>query len=205
MTFNFLSKLAAIAAMIFLVSSGVQAKEDSEDSSEESSIMSASRREIHKHGFGIGVGQTFLLGSFEDKGDSKITFPDLFYSYTASYSFDLLVNLHSSHHEYKDEEVWLRGLAFGVKARPYEFDAFSPFLLGGLGFYVPQIAKDGEKSDEKTTFGLNVGAGVDLRLNRNVVVGILGQFHNPFNVKQDETEDVKGSYFKLLLTAMYLF
>ncbi len=204
MTFNSLFKMTALAAVIFITSTNTFAKE-SDESEASSSIMSAAAREIHKHGIGFGVGQTFLLGSFEDKGDSKIAFPDLFYSYTASYSFDLLVNLHSSHHTYKDEEVWLRGLAFGVKARPYEFDAFSPFLVGGLGFYVPQIAKKDEKSDEKTTFGLNFGAGVDLRLNRNVVVGILGQFHNPFNVKQDETEDVKGSYFKLLLTAMYLF
>lgn len=205
MTFNFLSKTVALAAAILITSTSVYAKENGDTSDSEVSIMSSAAREIHKHGIGLGVGQTFLLGSFEDQGDNKIAFPDLFYSYTASYSFDLLVNLHSSHHEYRDEEVWLRGLAFGVKARPYEFDAFSPFILGGLGFYIPQIAKNGEKSDEKTTFGLNLGAGVDLRLNRNVVVGILGQFHNPFNVKQDETEDVKGSYFKLLLTAMYLF
>lgn len=203
MTFKFVSKLMAFAALSIFVAvpSHAQNKKTSE---EEQSIVSAAKREIHKHAVGIGIGQTFLFGDLEDKGDSRIT-GDLFYSYTASYSFDLLVNLHSSHHSYKDNEVWLNGLVFGIKARSYEFDAFSPFVVGGLGFYQPRIEKDGKKSEIKTTFGFNAGAGIDLRLNRNVVVGVLGQYHNPFDVKQDEIEDIEGSYFKLLLTGMYLF
>ena len=50
-----------------------------------------------------------------------------------------------------------------------------------------------------------MGAGIDLRLNNKVVVGLLGHYHLPFEVKQDDFENVKGSYFKLLLTAMYQF
>lgn len=203
MTFNLVSKLMAMLAMSLLISTNAFAKNNSDDS-DNASIVMAAKREVHKHAIGLGIGQTFLLGQLEDKGDNRIT-GDLFYSYTASYSFDLLVNLHSSHHTYKDKETWLRGLAFSIKARSHEFDAFSPFILGGLGFYQPQVEKGGEKSDTKTTFGFNAGAGIDLRLNTNVIVGILSQFHSPFDVKQDETEDVKGSYFKLLLTGMYLF
>lgn len=195
----------AATAMSFLISTISLAQEKEAPETEASAApVTAAKREIHKHAIGLGIGQTFLLGALEDKGDNKIT-GELFYSYTASYSFDLLINLHSSHHTYKDREVWLRGLAFGIKARSHEFDAFSPFLVGGLGFYQPQIQKDDEKSDLKSTFGFNLGAGIDLRLNSNVIVGILGQFHNPFHVKQDDMEDIKGSYFKLLLTGMYLF
>ncbi|MEX0799294.1 MAG: outer membrane beta-barrel protein [Bacteriovoracaceae bacterium] len=210
MTLNFMSKLMAITAMSFFVSTSSFSQENAQKEVEEdtakeaSAVKSAARREIQKHGVGLGLGQTFLLGGLENKGDNKIT-AEFFYSYTASYSFDLLVNVHSSHHTYRNREVWLNGLAFSIKARSYEFDAFSPFVLGGLGFYQPEIAKDDEKSDAKSTFGFNAGAGVDLRLNQNVVVGIIGQFHNPFDVKQDETEDIRGSYFKLLLTSMYLF
>lgn len=190
--------MASMAMSLFIFTNSY-AKSDSD------SLKSAAQREVHKHSIGFGLGQTFLLGAFEDQGDNKIAFPDLFYSYTASYSFDLLVNLHSTHHQYRDKEVWLKGLAFSIKARSYEFDAFSPFILAGLGFYRPQISENDEKSDEKTTFGFNAGAGLDLRLNKNIVVGIIGQFHSPFDIKQDETKDVKGSYFKLLLTSMYLF
>ena len=207
MTFNLMSKLMAYMVMSFLVSTNSLAKDKNEDKElekEASAAVSAARREVNKHGIGVGLGQTFLLGSLQSKGDSQIT-GEIFYSYTASYSFDLLVNLHSSHHSYQGKDVWLKGLAFSIKARSYEFDAFSPYVIGGLGFYEPRIAKDGVQSEKKTTFGFNAGGGVDLRLNRRVVIGILGQYHNPFDVKQDETEDVKGSYFKLLLTSMYLF
>ncbi|MCO4753660.1 MAG: outer membrane beta-barrel protein [Bacteriovoracaceae bacterium] len=207
MTFNSMSKLMAFMAVSFLISTNSLAQKNMEDKEldkETSAVVTAAKREVNKHGFGVGIGQTFLLGSLQNKGDSQIT-GDLFYSYTASYSFDLLINAHASHHAYKGKDVWLKGLAFSIKARSYEFDAFSPYVIGGLGFYQPKIAKDGVESEQKSTFGFNAGGGVDLRLNRRVVIGILGQYHNPFDVKQDETEDVKGSYFKLLLTSMYLF
>lgn len=212
MTFKDMSKLMAITAMSFLFcSNSVLAKTtkkkveaEAEVEEETSKAITAAQRQIHKHGIGIGLGQTFLLGNYQNKGDNKIT-ADIFYSYTASYSFDLLVNLHSSHHTYKEKEVKLKGIAMSIKARSYEYDAFSPFLLGGLGFYQPQIVKDGKESEAKNTFGFNLGAGLDLRLNDKVVAGLIGQYHNPFDVKQDDMEDVRGSYFKLLLTVMYLF
>ena len=195
----------AFMAMSFFISLPTLAKEKTSEKKEVAKAITAADREIHKHAFGFGLGQTFLLGNFEKKGDNKIT-ADLLYSYTASYSFDLLINAHFSHHEYRQKAVWLRGYTMSIKARSYEFDAFSPFLLGGLGFYMPQITdSDSETSDPKYTFGVNLGGGVDLRLNSKVVTGILAQYHYPFEVKQDETENVRGSYFKLLLTAMYLF
>lgn len=207
MTFHIVSKLMAMLAMSLFISTAAVAQDspsEGEPSDDEKSIVSAAKREIHKHAVGLGLGQTFLFGDLEDKGDNQIT-GDLFYSYTASYSFDLLANLHSSHHSYKDNDVWLRGLVFSIKGRSHEFDAFSPFVLAGLGFYQPRIQKGDAKSEIKNTFGFNAGAGVDLRLNRRVVVGIIGQYHNPFDVKQDDIEDIEGSYFKLLLTGMYLF
>lgn len=172
---------------------------------EASNFVSSVQRSIQKHSVGFGLGQTFLMGNFEKKGDSKIGL-DFLYSYTASYSFDLLVNAHMSHHTYRDKAVWLRGYTMSIKGRSYEFDAFSPFVVGGLGFYMPEIQEsDGKTSEKKWTFGFNFGGGVDLRLNNKITVGVLAQFHKPFDVKQDETQDVRGSYFKLLLTTMYQF
>jgi opacity protein-like surface antigen len=197
-----------LSAMSFFVSSTnvfAKASVAQEVKAETKKIMTSTQREIQKHSLGLGLGQTFLFGKFEKKGENKVT-TDILYSYTASYSFDLLLNFHYSEHEHKDMKVILRGYTMSIKARSYEFDAFSPFILGGLGFYMPQIKNaDGETSEAKYTFGFNAGAGADLRLNRQVVVGILTQFHKPFEIKQDETENVTGSYFKLLLTAMYLF
>lgn len=197
MTFKYVSKLMVFMAVSFFISS-TQAQDKSEETSP------ALSRQIHKHSVGIGLGQTFLLGDFEDNGDSQIT-GELFYSYSASYSFDLLLNFHSSTHEHKDNIVKTMGLAASIKGKYYEFDAFAPYLLGGLGFYRPRVQIDDEWSEGKNTFGFNFGGGVDLQLNDKVVVGILAQYHNPFDVKQDEMKDVRGSYAKLLLTAMYQF
>ncbi len=200
----------AFMVMSFFMLTTSQAKESSEEvKKEEKKIVkksySAAQREIHKHALGFGLGQTFLVGDFQNKGDDKIT-TDLLYSYTASYSFDLLINAHISTHEYKKRKVWLRGYTMRIKGRSYEYDAFSPFLVGGLGFYMPQIKNGaGETSDPKYTFGVNGGAGIDLRLNQKLVTGLLAQYHFPFEIKQDETENVRGSYLKLLLTAMCLF
>lgn len=191
------------------------AKTVSEDSAEESSSSpsysstSAAPRRLNQHGLGIGLGQTMLMGKYGKYGEDKIT-ADILYSYAASYSFDLLVNAHMSEHKDKNERMKVMGLTTSIKARLVEYDNFSPFVLGGLGFYAPRakrIEHDGGNSwsDQKVTFGLNFGGGLDLRLNENYVVGILGQLHSPFAIKQDDGPDVKGYYFKLLITGMYLF
>jgi hypothetical protein len=168
-----------------------------------SEFVGAVQRQLNKHAIGLGIGQTFLLGDLQSNGDDRIT-ADILYSYTASYSFDLLVNAHFSNHEYKGRKVWLRGLTMSIKGRSYEYDAFSPYLLGGLGFYQPQYNNGTRTSEAKQTFGLNGGAGVDLRLNEDFVIGAMGQYHHPFEVKQDDMSNLRGSYFKLLLTVMYL-
>lgn len=173
-----------------------------------SSPNSASPRQLRQHGLGIGLGQTFLMGNYGKQGEDKIT-ADILYSYAASYSFDILVNAHMSEHKDNKERMKVMGLTGAIKARLVEYDNFSPYVLGGLGFYAPRAKRMVEGSykwsDQKLTFGANFGGGVDLRLNENYVVGVLGQLHWPFAVKQDDGPNVKGYYFKLLITGMYLF
>jgi len=165
-------------------------------------------RRLQQHGLGLGLGQTFLLGKYADYGDDKITL-DLLYSYAASYSFDVLVNAHMSEHKHKNERMKTTGLTGSIKGRFVEYDNFSPFFLGGLGFYAPKARRDdqgnGRWTEQKVTFGLNFGGGVDLRLNDNYVVGVMGQMHCPFKVQQEDQSDLRGYYFKLLITGMYLF
>ncbi len=163
---------------------------------------------VNVHSIGIGLGETFLMGEFEDYGDDRISL-DLFYAYSASYSFDVVANVHYSEHKLRRNKVKLPGLTFAIKGKIFQFDSFAPYVIGGLGFYRPKVTRlvDGAyfESEGKATFGYNLGAGADLRLNRNVLVGILGQIHNPFDVKQDIGPKVEGSYAKLMLTAMYTF
>ena len=172
---------------------------------EDTTPREAAPRRLQQHGIGLGLGQTFLFGDYGKHGEDKITF-DLLYSYAASYSFDLLVNAHMSEHEDNSEEMKLFGLTGSIKGRVFEYDNFSPFLLGGLGFYAPQADRVGTgNTTRKLTFGLNWGGGVDLRLNDEFVIGAMLQMHWPFKVEQDEGKDLKGYYMKMLLTGMYLF
>jgi hypothetical protein len=160
----------------------------------------------NEHSIGVGIGQTFLRGGFEENGYDSITV-DLYYGYSASHSFDAYTNLHYSTHKYLSQRVALTGLAFGIKAHAYKFDSFSPFLLGGLGFYRPKLTRliDGTllETNSKLAFGTNLGAGVELRLNPKAGVGIIAHYHNPFDIRQDNQPEISGSYYKLLITAHY--
>lgn len=164
---------------------------------------------LKQHAVGVGIGQTFLAGDFADLGEDKIT-ADLFYDYSASHSFNFMVNFHYSSHDFKNTNTTIVGLAPGVKAKLYNFDAFSPYAVGGLGFYAPKLKRKNnegklENSETKITFGYHFGAGADLDLNSKVKVGAIFMLHNPFDVKQDEQAEVEGAYSKLLLTAYYKF
>jgi hypothetical protein len=171
-------------------------------------VNSGAPRRLQQHGLGFGLGQTFLFGNYGKYGNDKITV-DLLYSYAASYSFDLLVNAHMSEHKDNGERIKVMGLTSSIKGRFVEFDNLSPYFLGGLGFYAPKAKRNTESgtkwSDQKVTFGLNFGLGVDLRLNDNYVIGVMGQMHWPFKIQQDDQPDLKGYYSKLLITGMYLF
>ncbi len=164
---------------------------------------------LQKHSLGVGIGQTFLRSDFEDNGEDKIT-ADLYYNYSASYSFDFIANLHFSDHSYQGKETNLRGLALGIKGKVYQFDQFAPYVMGGFGFYEPTMTTklasgQTQESDSKIVFGMHMGAGVDLQLNERVSVGALLHYHDPFDVKQERGGKVSGSYYKMLLTAFYTF
>lgn len=164
---------------------------------------------VNSHSAGLGVGETFLYGDFKKNGDNRIVLPDLYYQYSASYSFDALVNFHYSRHEYERQNVTLMGSAMSIKGKVFHFDSFSPFAMAGLGFYYPRTTRivNGAitESQGKWAFGMNFGVGIDLRLNRHFIVGLVTHFHKPFNVKQDNAPKVSGAYDKLLITGMYTF
>jgi len=174
----------------------------------ESSSMENEGETLKLHSLGIGLGETFLGGDFADNGDDSITF-DLFYNYSASHSFDLLLGAHHTEHKLGTRRTILNGATMGIKAKAYQFDSFSPYLLGGLGFYAPKVKREIngviKESKSHTVFGLHLGVGCELRLNRRITVGVLAVHHDPFDVKQELDPKVEGSYNKLLITTFYSF
>lgn len=228
-TFKFLCISAPIMTLMsgaFFLASKAQAKRPLKKIEKLTSEKSASKYNGHQteipastfsnnpgqlktHAVGIGLGQTFLKGEFENHGEDAIT-PELYYLYRASYSFDMLANFHYSKHSFKTEETQLMGLSLALKGNLYHFDSFTPFALGGLGFYAPRVIRKLEndqtiQSSSKVTFGIHLGVGGELRLNRKFSVGALAHYHNPFDFKQEVGPKVKGSYVKLLLTGFYTF
>lgn len=172
-------------------------------------FFQSSAGNLKVHSFGVGLGQTFVRGDLSDHGNDRIT-TDILYNYSASYSFDLSVNYHFSTHSVKrtGEFTKLHGLAVGIKGKLYQFDSFSPFLLGGLGLYAPKVRRrvNGRTVVESTAtpvFGTHFGLGGELLLNRRFTVGILGHYHNPFDRQEEFGPEVEGSYFKLLITTFY--
>ena len=163
---------------------------------------------LGSHSVGVGLGQTFLTGDFGENGEDSITV-DLYYKYKASYSFDLIVNGHYSSHSLSEKESQLFSLNAGIKAKLYNFDSFNPYVLGGLGFYLPAVTRiisdSLKESESKLSFGTHIGLGGELELNEKVSVGVLAHYHNPFDVKQGEDPEIEGSYYKLLFTTLYSF
>ena len=178
----------------------------SETSRETASNVSGSPLGTHSVGFGLG--QTFLTGDFGENGEDSITV-DVYYKYKASYSFDLMVNTHYSKHEYENKISKLFGMNAGIKGRLYNFDSFNPYVIAGLGFYMPQVKRtiDGvlKESESKLSFGTHIGIGGELELNEKFSVGVLAHYHNPFDVKQGKDPEIEGSYYKLLFTTLYSF
>lgn len=164
--------------------------------------------ELKIHSLGIGVGQTFLRGDFAHYGADKIT-ADLFYNYSASHSFDLLMGLHFSEHKLKGNRLNLSAVTAGVKGKLYQIDSFAPIVIAGLGFYRPvvtrQVGDERVKSKSRTVFGAHGGIGGELSLNRRCSVGFTWVLHNPFDVQQDVGSEIEGSYTKLMVNVFYRF
>ena len=162
--------------------------------------------ELKVHSLGVGLGQTYIRGDLGDHGQDKIT-AEIFYNYSVSYSFDLMLNFHYSSHSFAKRSSRLAGTAIGIKAKLYDFDSLHPFIVGGVGFYGPQVEDKTKnvKSPFKIAFGIHFGGGGELILNRKFSLGLLAHYHNPFDIQHKMAPDVEGHYLKLLLMTLYRF
>ena len=207
-------KSALISALFLFINSSYAGALDNivskanEKGKSKRNVASFGETPLGSHSIGLGLGQTFLTGDFGKNGEDSITV-DVYYKYKASYSFDLIVNGHYSEHDFDDKSSSLVSLNAGIKARLYNFDSFNPYLLGGLGFYLPSLKRkiDNEikESSAKLSFGTHIGLGGELELNDKFSVGVLAHYHNPFDVKQGKDPEIEGSYYKLLFTTLYSF
>lgn len=209
---NFLITMT-LSPLLSLAQVTIPAKTESNNKAEEKPAATlennSSTPAFLTHAIGLGLGQTLLFGDFADHGDDALAF-DLFYQYRASYTFDFLANFHT--HTYKQDDnqkTDLTGFTLNIKGRVFDFDAFAPYLTGGLGMYWPRVTRiQGAslvESEKQAVLGLNAGAGADLQLNEHFSFGFAAFYHQPFNVKQDTQAGVNGSYLRLMATIFVHF
>ena len=154
---------------------------------------------------GLALGHTWLYGDYANYGSDGLSW-DIYYDYSASHTFDLLVDFHwNGYSNNSGGSETLIGLVPSAKIKFYQFDNFTPFLILGLGFYYPEAQGNGFESNNRVVLGLTYGAGLDLRLNRMFKIGAIFQIHNPFAVNQENGSEFDGSYGKLLLVGFYSF
>lgn len=186
-----------------------KAPEKSEKPQVPAPVANNSNPAFLSHGLGLGLGQTLLFGDFADYGDDELAL-DLFYQYRASYTFDFLANLHTNTYKKDDnQKTDLTGVTFNIKGRLFDFDAFAPYLTGGLGMYWPRVTRSNAgtlvESEKHAVLGINAGLGADLQLNPNFSFGFATFYHQPFNVKQDSQAGINGSYLRLMATLFIHF
>jgi hypothetical protein len=202
-----------LIALIFICSSALvwsEPEKTKESANTNEPAKESSTTSTYNQAIGFGIGQTFLLGDFKDYASNSKLSADLFYLYRASYSFDFLINAHSSSIKGDSgQKIDLKGASFNIKGKLFDFDAFAPYIMGGLGFYFPRATRlNGntlERTESKMTLGLNMGLGADLQLNERYSFGLLTVYHKPFRLKQETQSSLEGSYFKFMGTFFLFF
>lgn len=163
---------------------------------------------INRHKLGLAIGQSYLFGDYEDLGKKEII-PTLIYEYSASFLFDLHLGFQHGKFEKKDESISISALNIGLKGKTNFYDKLAPYLMGGIGLFIPKATRVSGNSKvdtpSKLVFGLHGAAGAELFLANNFSVGMYLQYQKPFNVEIDDQKDLSGSYGSLGFNFFYIF
>ncbi len=163
-----------------------------------------------RHYIGLGFGQMFLFGDYASLGEDKIVF-DLYYQFKSSLMFKLIANVHAHKFEIGKQVFKTKSANFGIKAKIFDYDKFSPFVGLGFGLYWPSAERTLNnsnsiiKADTKTAFGLNAFTGLDLDVSERFNLSFMAHYHKPFSVSYDNQPDLSGAYLKLLIIPSYRF
>ena len=128
--------------------------------------------------FGANLGQVGLTGSgMSAYGTNGFGFGG-YLSYAASDLFDIDLNMiyspHSNGSNSAHDTYGTIALKFGMS-----FDQLLPYLTAGVGFYRTSVDYT-VGSDSGTSFGFNVGGGMDVELGSLVRLGLLVRYHPVF-------------------------
>jgi len=156
--------------------------------------------------FGVHAGGAIPLGTFGDgylSGFSMGADADLWFVATGAVGLDVLYSQHDakSGNATGQQNVSLFPVGGHLKlAFSPEAAMVTPWVQVGAGAYNIR-AKDqdvfGEVVTTNTRFGMNVGAGIDLRASPSVSLGAIGTFHVIPDALESDTGSNAASYVTL--------
>ena len=134
----------------------------------------------------IDLGQVFLMGDLNQYSDSLGT--QVHYTYGVSDLFGFDSSLGYSQHS--DGKLSMLSALAGMRMNLSWYDKIIPYATFGMGFYRPSyqdpsIPTGLPSSDlSAVLFGVHLGPGIDLELNKNFFFGTALTFHNMFGTSK---------------------
>ncbi len=122
------------------------------------------------HLVGFNFGHTVLFGEWGDLYDDSISY-NFLYGYEASQVFSFLINVGFSNHSGQGENsLSVKNIEPDLKVNFLYFDMLSVYGFGGFGIY-PVSQSVGIANGSTLNFGVNLGLGLDLRIEDRLVFG----------------------------------
>ena len=158
------------------------------------------------HNLSIGVGQIFLMGELSSEFENNLG-TQVHYTYGVSDLFSFESDFgYSSHSSGKFSLV---NLDAALRTNLVYFDQLVPFASLGLGFYNPSKTFNDNSKVSAILFGMQLGGGVDLILNKRVFFGTRLNYHNMFDsskvASNGVSKSVGGSFVSFMIHAGVTF
>jgi len=158
------------------------------------------------HNLSVGVGQIFLVGELSNEYENALG-TQLHYTYGVSDLFSFESDFGYSSHS--NGNFSLVNLDAALRTNLIYFDQLVPFASLGLGFYNPSKTFNDNSKQSALLFGLQLGAGVDLLLNKSFFFGTRLNYHNMFDSSKVSSNGIArpigGSFVSFMIHAGVTF
>ncbi len=158
------------------------------------------------HNLSLGVGQIFLVGELSNEYENALG-TQLHYTYGVSDLFSFESDFGYSSHS--NGNFSLVNLDAALRTNLIYFDQLVPFASLGLGFYNPSKTFSDNSKVSALLFGLQLGGGVDLLLNKSFFFGTRLNYHNMFDTSKTSTNGIArpigGSFVSFMIHAGVTF
>lgn len=137
---------------------------------QESTAKERAESDGRHHIFGFSVGHNMLFGEWGSLFTDGLSY-NAFYSYEASPVYGLLFNVgFSSHSGQGENSLSLKSIEPDLKINFMRFDMLVLYGFGGFGIY-PISEHVGSANGSTLNFGMNLGLGLDLRIDEFLTFG----------------------------------